>query len=327
MTLNSLASLYSDTQRFSESEAMYKEALAIRRRLAQSNPQAYEPDVAGTLNNLASLYLNTHRFSESEEMYKEALAICRRLGQANPQAYEPDVALTLNNLASLYLDTHRFSESEEMYKEVLTLYRRLAQSNPQAYEPYLAGTLYNIGLLKVKAEQYADAISPFEEALNIYRRLAQINPAEQQWCEGSLYCLSKLYPAVNNHISAYNINKEWLPILKKKYEMEQDVLKEDYASTLGGQSFYAIFAKQYAEAEQYAHEGLAVDSTKHFIYANLAAALLFQGKYTEAEKIYRQYKYELKDGFLDDFRQYAEAGVIPPECEADVEKIKQLLSE
>ena len=306
---------------------MYKEALAIRRRLAQSNPQAYEPDVAGTLNNLASLYLNTHRFSESEEMFKEALAICRRLGQANPQAYEPDVALTLNNLASLYLDTHRFSESEEMYKEVLTLYRRLAQSNPQAYEPYLAATFYNIGLLKVKTEQYADAISPFEEALNIYRRLAQINPAEQQWCEGSLYCLSQLYPAVNNHISAYNINKEWLPILKKKYEMEQDVLKEDYASTLGVQSFYAIFAKRYAEAEQYAHEGLAVDSTKHFIYAYLAASLLFQGKYTEAEKIYRQYKSELRDSFLDDFRQYAEAGVIPKEYEADVEKIKKMLNE
>ena len=66
---------------------------------------------------------------------------------------------------------------------------------------------------------------------------------------------------------------------------------------------------------------------RHFIYTNLAAALLFQGKHTEAEKIYRQYKSELSDSFLDDFKQFAEAGVIPPECEADVEKIKQLLSE
>ena len=326
MTLNNLALLYSYTQRFSESEEMYKEALSIRRCLAQSNPQAYEPYVAHTLNNLANLYSDTQRFSESEEMYKEALAIYR-LAQSNPQAYEPDVAVTLNNLANLYYKAQRFSESEAMYKEALAIRRRLAQSNLQAYESDLAGTLYNIGLLKVKTEQYADAISPFEEALNIYRRLAQINPAEQHAYEGSLYWLSQLYPAVNNYLSAYNINKEWLPILKQKYEAEPDTQKEDYATTLGSQSFYAIFAKQYAEAEQYAHEGLAVDSTKHLIYANLAAALLFQGKHTEAEKIYRQYKYELKDGFLDDFRQYAEAGVIPPECEADVEKIKKLLSE
>ena len=85
--------------------------------------------------------------------------------------------------------------------------------------------------------------------------------------------------------------------------------------------------KQYAESEQLAREGLAVDSTRHIIFTNLAAALLFQGKYTEAEKIYRQYMDELKDGFLDDFRQFAEAGVIPKECEADVEKIKQILNE
>ena len=85
--------------------------------------------------------------------------------------------------------------------------------------------------------------------------------------------------------------------------------------------------KQFAQAEQYAREGLQVDSTKHFIYANLAASLLFQGKYEEAEQIYRQYKEELKDGFLDDFRQYAEAGVIPKEHEAEVERIKQMLEE
>ena len=74
-------------------------------------------------------------------------------------------------------------------------------------------------------------------------------------------------------------------------------------------------------------EGLQVDSTQYWIASNLAAALLFQGKYVEAEKIYRQYKEELKDSFLDDFKQYAEAGVIPPEYEADVEKIRKLLEE
>ena len=39
-TLSNLATLYQRTQRLEESEAMYKEALEIRRRLAASNPQA-----------------------------------------------------------------------------------------------------------------------------------------------------------------------------------------------------------------------------------------------------------------------------------------------
>ncbi len=85
--------------------------------------------------------------------------------------------------------------------------------------------------------------------------------------------------------------------------------------------------KQYAKSEQLAREGLAIDSTKHFIYSNLAAALLFQGKYAEAEKIYRQYKSELKNGFLGDFQQFAEAGVIPKEREEDVENIRKMLNE
>ena len=221
---------------FPKAEQYYQKTIAIYRRLAQSNPQAYEPDVAMALNNFANLYKNTQRFSESEEMYKEALIIRRRLAQANPQAYEPALVRTLHNLAGLYKNTKRFKESEEMYKEALAIRRRQAQSNPQVYE-------------------------------------------------------------------------------------------SDLAMILGNCSFMAIFMKHYAEAEQLAREGLEADSTKHFIYTNLAHAMLFQGKYTEAEKIYHQYKEELKDGFLDDFKQFAEAGVVPPECEADVEKIKQLLNE
>ena len=327
MTLNNLAALYSNTQRFSESEAMYKEALEIRRRLATANPQAYEPDVAMTLNNLAILYSNTQRFSESEAMCKEALEICRRLASYNPQAYEPDMAQTLNNLAILYKDTKRFADAEAMLKDVLNIYRRLTAANPQAYEPDVAMTLNSVGLLYLNTKRYADAIPQFEEALEIYRRLAKANPAQQQGYESCLYWLSQLYPAVNKHLEAYHINMECLPIMKLKYEADKETWQKDYANSLGSQSFYALFAKQYAEAAQYAREGLAVDSTQHWIASNLAAALLFQGKTAEAETLYRQYKGELKDSFLDDFRQFAEAGVIPKECEADVERIKRMLEE
>ncbi len=326
-TLNGLTILYNNTRCLEEREAMYKEALEIRRRLAASNPQVYEPDVARTLHNLALLYSKAQRFTEGEAMYKEALEILRRLAAANPQAYEPDLAQTLNDLALLYYNTQRFEESEAMYKEALEIRRRLAASNPQAYEFDVAQTQYNMGSLKVSMEQYSEAIAPFEEALDIYRRLSKTNPAQQQWYESSLYSLSLLYHIEENYLAAYNINHEWLPIMKKLYETDMDTQRNNYAGNLGSQSFYAIFAKQYTEAELYARDGLAIDSTKHFIYSNLAASLLFQGKYAEAETIYRQFKDELKDSFLDDFKQFAEAGVIPEERKEDVERIKQMLNE
>lgn len=326
-SLNNMAVLYMDTQRYDESEMMNKEALIIRRRLADANPLAYEPDLAMTLNNLAILYANAQRFDESEMMYKEALEIRRRLADTNPQAYEPDVAATLNNLAALYAATQRFDESEIMYKEALEIFRRLADANPLVYESAVAQTQYVIGWLKEDQNQYEEAIPAFEEALEIYRRLAKKNPTQQQWYEYSLYRLSQLYTATNNKSAAYHINQEWLPILKNKYTDNPNDWSMDYSAALGSQSFSAIFMKLYAEAEQLAREGLTVDSTQHWIASNLASSLLFQGKYAEAEQVYRQYKEELKEGFLDDFQQFAEAGVIPKESEADVEKIKKILLE
>ena len=365
-TLNNLAVLYKNTKRFSESELMYKEALEIRRRLAQSNPQAYdpdvaqtlnnlahlyqktkcfkealeirrrlaqfnpqayEPDVAQTLNNLAALYYKTQCFTESEAMYKEALEIRRRLVQSNPQAYEPYVAQTLKNLADLYYKTQRFTEGEAEYKEALEIYHRLAQSNPQAYDPDVAQIQYRIGLLKMDMKCYEEAIPPFEEVLNIDRRIFKTNPAWIQRYENDLNYLNLLYYAVKNYLAVYQLHQEWLPIKKEKYEADPESLQSEYAGNLANHSWCCIFAKQYAEAEQYAREGLAIDSAQYFIYSNLAVALLFQGRYEEAEQIYRQYKDELKDSFLDDFKQYAEAGVIPEERKTDVERIKRLIEE
>lgn len=109
------------------------------------------------------------------------------------------------------------------------------------------------------------------------------------------------------------------------YQSNKSNYKEQLNGILVDQSFYAIFEKQYAESETYSKEALEVDSTKHIAYSNLAAALLFQGKYLEAETIYSQYKAELKGGFLSDFEEFAKMGVIPKNREEDVEKIKQIL--
>ena len=322
------AGLYLAKQNLHQKAIFYCEkSLKLFRKQTQANSEGDEFGVVMALNNLSVLYNAIQRFSESEAMFKEALEICRRLAKSNPQAYEPDVAMTLNNLGNLYSDTQRFSESEIMNKEALEIHRRLAKSNPQAYEPDVAMTIYNCGLLNLKQEKYAEAIPLFEIALNIYRHLAQNNPAQQQWYVGSLYFLSTLYPTVGNNTSAYFINQEFLPYLLKRYEEDKDALRHVYARTLGGQSFYALFMNKFVEAEKYAREGLGVDSTQHFIYTNLAAALLFQGKYAEAEAIYQQYKDEMKNSFLDDIRRFAEAEIIPKRYEADVEKIKKMLNE
>ena len=316
---------------FAQSQNMFTEAekeyeLYIKKILADTNSQAYKPDLAASYNNLANLYKNTQRFKEAEQMHTAALEIRKRLAEANPQAYEPDLAMSYNNLAILYYTTQRFKEAEQMYKAALEIYKRLAEANPQLYSSKQAECLFGLADSQIKQEKYSEAIAPLEEALGFYKKEAE-QGASTDYYYDAISWLHQLYSQKKKYSKAYQFIKQNIPTLRALYQSD----KSNYAELMNGilisQSFYSIFEKQYAEAEAYSKEALEVDSTKHIAYSNLASALLFQGKYQEAEKVYRQYKSELKEGFLSDFEEFTKAGVIPKNREEDVEKIKKMLNE
>ena len=56
MTLNNLAILHKDQNRYDEALSEYEEALEIRESLAEKNPMVYKVDIAQTNYNLAILY-------------------------------------------------------------------------------------------------------------------------------------------------------------------------------------------------------------------------------------------------------------------------------
>ena len=94
------------------------------------------------------------------------------------------------------------------------------------------------------------------------------------------------------------------------YQKDKKGWKASYSSQMVSQSFYANLLGKFKEGEQYSLEAIKVDSTQHIAYTNLAAALLFQGKVEDAENLYRQYKAEFKESFLDDFAEYERLNVI-----------------
>ena len=143
----------------------------------------------------------------------------------------------------------------------------------------------------------------------------------------NLSCLVGLHNTNKDYATAYTYNKKLLPLLKSNYGEEAAKRKVVYSGQLLSQSFYANVLGKFEEGEFYSLEALKVDSTQHLAYTNLAAAYLLQGKYEAAEKLYRQYKNELKEGFLSDFDELAKAGVIPAKRKTDVEKIKKMLNE
>ena len=323
---NNLACLYRATQRYAESELLSKTTMAIYKRLADANPQACEPDLARSYNNLANLYSDTQRFTESEKMYKDALEILKRLADANPQAYEPDLAATYNNLANLYSKTQRYAESEQMYKAAIAIYERLYEGAPQQYLSRLAKRYFDYGMAMLNNNKSNEAIEPVERSLKLCKDMMNDKPDKALYA-ANLSCLVGLHNTNKDYATAYTYNKELLPLLKANYDDDAVKWKVVYSGQLLSQSFYANVLGKFEEGELHSLEALKVDSTQHLAYTNLAAAYLLQGKYEAAEKLYRQYKSELKEGFLSDFDELAKAGVIPAERMADVEKIKKMLNE
>lgn len=260
-------------------------------------------------------------------MYKSALEIWQNLAKENPKAYEPDLAKVQMNLGNLYFNIPKITECETSYINAVEILQRLAKDNPILFEPRLAYVEIRLGTIYNATQRLTDCEIILKAAQKIYERLSRNNPEQYNaYLADARSNLSDVYSQQNKYNEAYDILKKLIPLVREFYNHGADI-EELLSNKLTNLSFYANIIGKFDEGEKYSKESLAVDSTDHLAYTNLAAALLMQGRYVEAEKLYLQFKSEFKDGFLDDLNIFAEHGVIPKEREADVERIKKLLNE
>lgn len=195
------------------------------------------------------------------------------------------------------------------------------------YEPDLAGIQNNLGILYKDTQRYEDSEKMYLSAMEIYRRLAAVNP---QVYEPDLAMaqsnLGTLYKDTRRYEDSEKLCLSAMEIRRRLAAANPQVYEPYLVRACNNLSFLFLAQGNFEEAERYAREGAKYDSTHHTIYTNLAASLLLQGRYAEAEEIYLRYKEELKEDFLSDFEDFYQRGIIPPEREDDVERIKKLLS-
>lgn len=288
----------------------------------------YDLEFAEMKRYLAGMYRDAGRYEESERTYNEALTIFQMYVREHYdlESYIADVKL---GVADLYFRTKRYKECEDILLEVQTTYRKLFAANQTKETQYfLSNTLYLLGKLYYSTKRYDVSEQAFQECVTLRKDLYDKIP--QTYCVayvGALKRLAFVYNKQKRYEEAYQKCDSAYGICRIMYRWQSNKYKNDLVETMGTLSFFALLTGRCDRAEDIARDALVGDSTQQWISVNLAAALLLQGKYGEAEAFYRQLNSGNKKGALDDLQLYAEAGVIPKNYEADVEKIKKMLNE
>lgn len=202
-----------DPRRLDEAVAATEEAVELRRRLVDSNPEAHEARLAEALNNLSIEFSRLARrealrpevgpdtgirdgsgyfpapagalfgpvsalFARARIVVEEAIEIQRRLPHVSRQAYSPALARSLTTIALLCIDQNRPAEAERPMAESLSIRRDLIKANQDVYSMDLSTALMNYSLVcsKQTPPNNKASLDSLEECISIRRRLASTQP-------------------------------------------------------------------------------------------------------------------------------------------------------
>ncbi|XP_064088558.1 kinesin light chain-like isoform X2 [Macrobrachium nipponense] len=224
-------------------------------QFAQQVNAGYEiPARLRTLHNLVIQYASQGRYEVAVPLCKQALEDLEKTSGHD----HPDVATMLNILALVYRDQNKYKEAANLLNDALAIREKTLGEN----HPAVAATLNNLAVLYGKRGKYKEAEPLCKRALEIREKV-----------------LGRDHPDVAKQLN----NLALLCQNQISQEERRGVPKEEL---LG----------KYEEVEKYYQRALEIYETKlgpddpnvAKTKNNLASAYLKQGKYKEAEILYKQ---------------------------------------
>ena len=159
-----------------EAEDYYLKTIEIREKLAEENPERFNPDLATSYNNVGNFYNILGQQEKAEEYYFKAIAIRERLAEENPERFNSDLATSYNNAGVFYREQGQFGKAEEYYLKAIAIGEKLAKENPERFNPDLAMSYNNVGVFYKNHGQSGKAEKYYLKAIAIREKLAEENP-------------------------------------------------------------------------------------------------------------------------------------------------------
>jgi len=346
--LQLLGFLYTRISKYRDAEEAYLESIKIKRLLSKKNPPIYEPSLIKVLIALGELYNDDKNYNEAEKYYLESIEIMKRYSTDSIIARM--LAANLTIVGILYNEKGDYPAAEKAYIEAIELNSKFLNATPDESELSYCNTVVNLGFLYTDL-YYSDTINAYFKYSHIADSILSHYPDDNEIKKDKLQLSLRLQSPENAKIGSLRKQLDKQPGNKEKivFQLQIIVLGKKIAdrkgnryafalaSDLGSLSWYLLLDQQFTEAEIAAKEALqpAYKNLKdnyylaetEWINTNLALALLYQGKYAEAEKIYMTLKDKpygkafYRETFLADLDELEKAGI----THRDVAKIRTLL--
>ncbi|MGI9174442.1 MAG: tetratricopeptide repeat protein [Rhodothermales bacterium] len=311
-TVYQLALLQQRSGNYDAAEPLFKESLAIRRRLYRV---ASHPDVAESLHGLAGIYHRKGRYAEAEPLYREALRQ-RRVLYGNHHAI---VAKNLEHMGWLLRFKGQYDEADEAFREALAIHERFPEK-----EVPIVNASSHVATMLTNRGAYDEAEPMLREVLATWKKVYGDEHLRTATANHNLAEL--LY-----HKGAY---AEAEPLYREALAGRRAIFGDVHAST-------ALTATQladlltatgtHAEADslyRFALESVEGAFSKEHVRASyplsgLGQLRIQQGRLTEAERHLREALRLRQEKFPEGHPHTATAKVLLGRCLAEVGRMEE----
>ncbi len=238
--LNGLAACLTDMAQFTEAEEKYRQALAIRRRLAPGRVVH-----AQGLNNLATCLVHQDKFAEAEPLLDECLALCQTLeiDRQQPQYF----AILLDKVAICLAHKGEYTKAEGRFLEAIAF----KESKFGDEHSSLATSRHGLAQLKFDQGDYERAERWCHDALASRQRV--LRPGHPDVAD-SLHLLGEILIERDDLVGAEDRLRKALEMRENETPAVASRVAET-RSVLGG---YLTAAGRYVEAEPLLVESLPI---------------------------------------------------------------------
>jgi tetratricopeptide (TPR) repeat protein len=168
--LSNMGTGYKHLSDYPKAQMYYNQALQIQSQIGDIS------GIANNLTNLGAVYDSLAQYRQALGAYQEALHLQRQMGD------QRGIGSNLSNIGGLYKNRGYLKKALHYYQQALNIQRHMGDQRSEANTLTLLGALYNI------QGQYAKALKHYLEALAMHRKVG-----EKKWVAHTLSNLGVLY--------------------------------------------------------------------------------------------------------------------------------------